>query len=141
MSLKPNRMVIYCDSSWQFQTFSNNQTCETDFERYNKATNRYEVAGGIRWDGQMKAQVTFGVVTLPLHEVRRLKKATSQSRRFRWNNSEYKWKRGGTDGKDFFCYDWLNRLIASYTEESKKLEVTDRGYTILDQSHAFFIVG
>lgn len=31
------------------------------------------------------------------------------------------------------CYDWVNRVLASYTEETKQLEVTERGYAILDQ--------
>ncbi|KAF8592502.1 hypothetical protein K439DRAFT_1625856 [Ramaria rubella] len=68
-----------------------------------------------------------------MREVRQMKKSTSQSRRFRWNNWEYKWKRNGVDGKDLICFDWLKRVIASYNEETKVLDVTERGYSILDQ--------
>lgn len=72
-----------------------------------------------------------------------------RSRRFRWDNCEYRWKRAGPDGKDLLvslqlarasvsdappqCYDWWKRLIASYNEETKVLSVSDRGYAILDQ--------
>lgn len=118
---------------FKFQTFTNNRTCETDFQRFNKFTNRYETAGIIQWNGSTNAQVTFGIVTLSLRDVRRLNKPSSQSRRFRWNNSEYKWKRGGSDGKDLFCYDWRKRVIASFNDETKVLQVSERGYTILDQ--------
>lgn len=118
---------------FKFQTFSNNRTCETDFQRFNKQTNRYETAGIIQWNGNTAAQVTFGIVTFTLREVRRLNKASSQSRRFRWNNSEYKWKRDGADGKDLICLDWRKRVIASYKDDTKALDVSDRGYAILDQ--------
>jgi hypothetical protein len=31
------------------------------------------------------------------------------------------------------CFDWRKRVIASYTDETKVLEVSQRGYAILDQ--------
>jgi hypothetical protein len=60
--LSPSHGMLLLDP--QFQTYSSNRTCETDFLRFNTATNRYEIAGEIKWDGQMNAQVTFGVVTV-----------------------------------------------------------------------------
>jgi len=114
---------------FKIQTFSNNQTCETDFYRFNKLTQRDELAGGIQWS-MRSTTVSFGAIHIPFHELRRKNKAASQSRRFRWNNSEYKWKRSE---RHLMCYDRFKRVIANYNDDTRRLEVSDRGYALLDQ--------
>jgi len=116
---------------FKIQTYSNTPTAETEFLRFNKLTGKDEWAGGIRWEG--RTTVSFGAVNMSLHELRRRKKPSSQSRRFKWNNSEYKWKRTGTGGRNLTCYDWFKRVIASYNDDTRYLEVSDRGYALLDQ--------
>ncbi|CCM01691.1 uncharacterized protein FIBRA_03755 [Fibroporia radiculosa] len=65
----------------------------TTIQRKNAATQRWENAGQIEWSSDTNASVFFGgIERVSMRDLRKLKKPTSKSRRFKANGAEYKWK-------------------------------------------------
>ncbi|TCD71309.1 hypothetical protein EIP91_011080 [Steccherinum ochraceum] len=65
---------------------------ETTFYRMNIDIDRWETAGTISWSSNHTATVRFGIEDISMRELRKPKKGSSQSRRFKAAGSEYKWK-------------------------------------------------
>ncbi|KAK1236670.1 hypothetical protein PQX77_000026 [Marasmius sp. AFHP31] len=76
-------------------------TGTTTFQRLNTNTGIYETAGHIAWLSSHNAMIAFGVDEVHIRDLRKRKKSSSQSRRFKAGNSEYKWKKAETP-RDLF---------------------------------------
>ncbi|KAJ7781419.1 hypothetical protein B0H16DRAFT_1498347 [Mycena metata] len=57
----------------------------------------------ISWTSRENATVHFGISEVNIRDLRKPKKSSSQSRRFKAGGSEYKWKM--TEGSDLLCVD------------------------------------
>ncbi|KAJ7699910.1 hypothetical protein B0H17DRAFT_1047627, partial [Mycena rosella] len=66
----------------------------TTFQRVNENTSVWEPAGEISWTSSSNATVHFGINEVNIRDLRKAKKSSSQSRRFKAQGSEYKWKMG-----------------------------------------------
>ncbi|KZP24631.1 hypothetical protein FIBSPDRAFT_951032 [Athelia psychrophila] len=104
----------------------------TTFHRRNIATDRYETAGSIEWYNSASGRITFGSDTYDMRDCRRLKKATSKSRRFPAGGSEYKWKIA-EDETHIFCVDSWGKTVATWLPETQTLKIAPKGAAILDR--------
>ncbi|KAI0092781.1 hypothetical protein BDY19DRAFT_883607 [Irpex rosettiformis] len=108
----------------------------TYFERMNCATSLWEPAGHVEWSSNHSANVYFGLERVPLRELRRLKKTTSKSRRFKANGTDYRWKLAD-NGFDLICVSTqisaFGRNVAEWSNERSTLRVVERFEPILDR--------
>ncbi|KAM5535644.1 hypothetical protein V8D89_010631 [Ganoderma adspersum] len=108
----------------------------TSIQRINTDTQVWENAGNIDWSSNTSGAVYFGVERVSIRELRKPKKPSSKSRRFRVNNSEYKWKLA-ENGTDMICVsDNLGnrgRQIAAWTQDTLTLRVAERAEGFLDR--------
>ncbi|KAL1743309.1 hypothetical protein HDZ31DRAFT_83494 [Schizophyllum fasciatum] len=104
----------------------------TTVQRRNPNTQIYETACEIEWKSDTNATVSFGVEQVTLRDLRKPKKNSSQSRRFKAGGSEYKWKIAEND-KDIFCVDTRGKAVAEWDQEQKSLKVARRSEGILDR--------
>ncbi|KAI0334762.1 hypothetical protein GY45DRAFT_1044090 [Cubamyces sp. BRFM 1775] len=108
----------------------------TSFQRKNAETQLWENAGQVEWSSNTSGAVYFGVERVSIRELRKPKKPTSKSRRFKVNNSEYKWKIA-ENGTDLICVsdNLTNRgkTIALWTQETLILRVAERAEGFLDR--------
>ncbi|KAH9853768.1 hypothetical protein C2E23DRAFT_727831 [Lenzites betulinus] len=111
-------------------------TGETSFHRRNMQTQIWENAGHVEWSSPINGSVHFGVERISIRELRKPKKPSSKSRRFKVNSSEYKWKIA-ENGADLICVsDNLTnrgRTVAVWTQEALTLRVAERAEGILDR--------
>ncbi|KAJ6516051.1 hypothetical protein C8R45DRAFT_229928 [Mycena sanguinolenta] len=103
----------------------------TTFQRRNLTTNVWEPAGEISWTSNTNATVHFGIDEVNIRDLRKPKKASSQSRRFKAQGSEYKWKM--TEGSDLFCVDSRGKTVATWNQEESTLRVGVQAEHILDR--------
>ncbi|KAI0356634.1 hypothetical protein OH77DRAFT_220137 [Trametes cingulata] len=109
----------------------------TSIQRKNPETQVWENAGQIEWTSNTNGAVYFGgVERVSFRELRKAKKPSSKSRRFKVNNSEYKWK-VAENGADLICVsdNLTNRgkTIALWTQETLILRVAERAEGFLDR--------
>ncbi|OJT13300.1 hypothetical protein TRAPUB_10066 [Trametes pubescens] len=108
----------------------------TTFQRKNFETQLWENAGQIEWNSNTSGAVYFGVERISIRELRKSKKPSSKSRRFKVNSSEYKWKIA-ENGADLICVsdNLTNRgkTIAMWTQEALILRVAERAEGFLDR--------
>ncbi|KAI0692648.1 hypothetical protein BC835DRAFT_1406968 [Cytidiella melzeri] len=108
----------------------------TYFQRMNFATNLWETAGHIEWSSDHSANIYFGLERIPLRELRRMKKNTSKSRRFKANGTDYKWKIAD-NGLDLICVSTQlgarGKNVAEWSNEALTLRVAERAEPILDR--------
>ncbi|KAL7282120.1 hypothetical protein ACG7TL_003589 [Trametes sanguinea] len=108
----------------------------TSIQRKNMDTQIWENAGQIEWSSNTSGAVYFGVERISIRELRKMKKPSSKSRRFKVNNSEYKWK-VAENGTDLICVsDSLTnrgKTIALWTQETLILRVAERAEGFLDR--------
>ncbi|EPT03552.1 hypothetical protein FOMPIDRAFT_1115195 [Fomitopsis schrenkii] len=106
----------------------------TAISRKNAATQRWENAGQIEWLSDHTANVFFGTERVHMRELRKMKKQSSKSRRFKAGGSDYKWKQA-ENGKDLLCVSTSLRGkdVATWSADQATLRVTDRGEGILDR--------
>ncbi|KAH9938401.1 uncharacterized protein B0H18DRAFT_949756 [Fomitopsis serialis] len=104
----------------------------TEISRKNAATQRWEHAGQLDWLSDHTANVMFGTERVHMRELRKMKKQSSKSRRFKAGGSEYKWKQA-ENGKDLFCVSTRGKVVATWSDDQSQLRVTDRGEGILDR--------
>ncbi|KAJ7095216.1 hypothetical protein B0H15DRAFT_967117 [Mycena belliarum] len=103
----------------------------TTFQRVNVATGVWEPAGEISWTSSSNATVHFGIAEVNIRDLRKRKKASSQSRRFKAGGSEYKWKMG--EGNDLFCVDARGKTVATWSHADTTLQVGAQAEQILDR--------
>ncbi|KAI0771868.1 hypothetical protein BD413DRAFT_475288 [Trametes elegans] len=108
----------------------------TSIQRKNMDTQLWENAGQIEWSSNTSGAVYFGVERISIRELRRQKKPSSKSRRFKAGSSEYKWKIA-ENGTDLICVsdNLTNRgkTIALWTQETLILRVAERAEGFLDR--------
>ncbi|KAL1706653.1 hypothetical protein EV121DRAFT_289234 [Schizophyllum commune] len=104
----------------------------TTVQRRNPNTEIYETACEIEWKNETNATVSFGVEQVALRDLRKPKKSSSQSRRFKAGGSEYKWKIA-ENNKDLFCVDTRGKTLAEWNEEQQSLKVARRLEGVLDR--------
>ncbi|KAI0676866.1 hypothetical protein C8Q78DRAFT_50715 [Trametes maxima] len=117
----------------------------TTIQRKNAETQLWENAGNIDWQSNTSGSVYFGgverrpllcSVQISIRELRKSKKPSSKSRRFKVNSSEYKWKLA-ENGTDLICVsdNLTNRgkTIAVWTQETLILRVAERAEGFLDR--------
>ncbi|OSX59197.1 hypothetical protein POSPLADRAFT_1040916 [Postia placenta MAD-698-R-SB12] len=110
-----------------------NNTGVTQIHRKNLATQVWEPSGHIEWTSAAAATVYFGgLERVPMRELRRMKKVSSKSRRFKANGSEYKWK-VAENGTDIYCVSTRSKTVATWSQEQSTLRVMDRAEGILDR--------
>ncbi|PCH41426.1 hypothetical protein WOLCODRAFT_131910 [Wolfiporia cocos MD-104 SS10] len=104
----------------------------TSIQRKNLTTQRWENAGQIEWTSNTNATVYFGIERVSMRELRRLKKSSSRSRRFKASGTEYKWKIADNE-IDMICVSTRGKVVAAWSHELNILRVTDRADGILDR--------
>ncbi|KAJ3761650.1 hypothetical protein FB446DRAFT_714070 [Lentinula raphanica] len=104
----------------------------TTFHRQNLATNLFEPAGQIEWSSDHNATAYFGLEEVHIRDLRRAKKSSSRSRRFKAGGSEYKWKLSSDTG-DLVCVDSRRKTIATWNQEQSNLQVASKAESILDR--------
>ncbi|EPQ59599.1 hypothetical protein GLOTRDRAFT_103596 [Gloeophyllum trabeum ATCC 11539] len=103
----------------------------TTFQRRNLTTNVWDSAGQIDWTSNSNATVTFGIDDVNIRDLRRAKKSSSKSRRFKAGGSEYKWKIA-ENNIDLFCVDSRGRTVATWAQSELTLCVVPSAEAILD---------
>ncbi|KAJ7179823.1 hypothetical protein C8R43DRAFT_1093369 [Mycena crocata] len=103
----------------------------TTFQRLNLATGVWEPAGEISWMSHSNATVHFGVNEVSISDLRKPKKKSSQSRRFKAGGSEYKWKM--TEESGLLCVDSRGKTVATWSQEETTLRVGSQAELILDR--------
>ncbi|KAJ7507591.1 hypothetical protein B0H11DRAFT_2169371 [Mycena galericulata] len=103
----------------------------TTFQRKNLNTSVWEPAGEISWTSNTNATVHFGMTEVNIRDLRKPKKSSSQSRRFKAGGSEYKWKMA--EGSDIFCVDSRGKTVATWRQEETTLTVSPQAEDILDR--------
>ncbi|TFK56119.1 hypothetical protein OE88DRAFT_1731742 [Heliocybe sulcata] len=103
----------------------------TTFQHRNLTTGIWDTAGHIDWTSNSNATVTFGLDQVNIRDLRRAKKTTSQSRRFKAKGSEYKWKIAENES-DLFCVDARGRTVATWRQSALTLSVVAGVEDILD---------
>ncbi|KZT26983.1 hypothetical protein NEOLEDRAFT_1062011 [Neolentinus lepideus HHB14362 ss-1] len=103
----------------------------TTFQHKNLTTGIWDSAGQIDWTSNYNATVTFGIDEVNIRDLRRVKKSTSKSRRFKAKGSEYKWKIAENE-TDIFCVDWRGRSVATWTQAELTLSIVSSAEAILD---------
>ncbi|RPD61923.1 hypothetical protein L226DRAFT_571316 [Lentinus tigrinus ALCF2SS1-7] len=108
----------------------------TSIQRKNAETQLWENAGQIEWSSNTSGAVYFGVERVSIRELRKPKKPSSKSRRFKAGSSEYKWKLA-ENGSDMICVsDNLGnrgKMIAQWSQDTFTLRVTERAEGFLDR--------
>ncbi|KDQ64744.1 hypothetical protein JAAARDRAFT_28384 [Jaapia argillacea MUCL 33604] len=104
----------------------------TTFHRKNRATLVWEPAGQIEWSSNSNAMIQFGIDEVSIRDLRRAKKSSSKSRRFKAGGSEYKWK-VDDNGTDLFCVDSWGKVVATWSQEDLTLRVASQVEGILDR--------
>ncbi|OBZ76436.1 hypothetical protein A0H81_03575 [Grifola frondosa] len=104
----------------------------TSMERKNLVTQRWENAGHIEWLSDYNANVYFGIERVPMRELRRSKKASSKSRRFKAAGAEYKWKLA-ENGTDLICVSTRGKAVATWSQDTLVLRVAERAEGFLDR--------
>ncbi|KAF5388034.1 hypothetical protein D9615_000230 [Tricholomella constricta] len=104
----------------------------TNFYRQNLETTVFEPAGAIEWISNENATIQFGIEEISIRDLRKAKKSSSQSRRFKAGGSVYKWKIADNE-VDLYCVDSWGRTIATWTQEQLQLSVAARVEDILDR--------
>ncbi|KAJ8595342.1 hypothetical protein M405DRAFT_728213 [Rhizopogon salebrosus TDB-379] len=108
----------------------------TTYHRKNMTSLAFECAGYIHWSSNTNATVCFGVDELSIKDVRKVKNATSRSRRFQCSaGAWHKWKiaDNGTDLYVRDCTDSKNKHIASWSHEERTLKVTPYASIMIDR--------
>ncbi|EIN10658.1 hypothetical protein PUNSTDRAFT_112482 [Punctularia strigosozonata HHB-11173 SS5] len=107
----------------------------TTFERRNHRNNIWELAGEIAWRHEYSAKVIFGIEEYELTDLRRRKKSTSESRRFKVDDKEYKWKKLEQDDElvTLTCINSRGNVVAVWDNERSTLSVDRDVYIILDR--------
>jgi len=128
---------IFVDSLclYKFRTISTSQSAyvSSSFTRFNADTGRFESAGEIEWlRNQQECKVTFGIYEFHSSSLRRAKKRTSKSRRFKVRGTEYKWKKS-EEGTQLTCTDTSRNLIAKWERVNSKMHITERGKGMEDE--------
>ncbi|KAI0346740.1 hypothetical protein BDW22DRAFT_1321843 [Trametopsis cervina] len=107
----------------------------TYYHRWNPSTSIWEAAGQIEWSSSYSAYIWFGDERIALRELRRAKKNTSKSRRFKANGIDYKWKIAD-NGFDLICESTQVGAfgnVAEWSNEKSTLRVAARAEPILDR--------
>ncbi|KAJ6629163.1 hypothetical protein B0H10DRAFT_2160627 [Mycena sp. CBHHK59/15] len=99
----------------------------TTFQRKNLNTSIWEPAGEISWMSNSNATVHFGINEVHIRDLRKPKKSSSQSRRFKAGGSEYKWK------IDMQCVDSRGKTVATWSQEETTLRVKAQVEHVLDR--------
>ncbi|KAH9943071.1 uncharacterized protein BXZ73DRAFT_97133 [Epithele typhae] len=117
------------------------------YKRKNAETSVWENAGQIEWSSNTSGAVYFGVERahaylgggrgqISIRELRKPKKPSSQSRRFKVNGTEYKWKLA-ENNTDMTCVsDSLGargKPLATWTDATRTLRVAERAEPFLDR--------
>ncbi|KIK65447.1 hypothetical protein GYMLUDRAFT_258198 [Collybiopsis luxurians FD-317 M1] len=106
----------------------------TTFHRQNLTTSIFEPAGQIDWSSDYNATIYFGLEEVHIRNLRKAKKPSSQSRRFKAaDGSEYKWKMSSSESDDLVCVDSRGKAVASWYQEKSHLHVSPKGELILDR--------
>jgi len=93
----------------------------------------FDNIGHIYWSSNTNATIRFGVDEVSIKDVRKVKNATSHSRRFKCGaGAWYKWKIAN-NGEDLYCIDLKDRHIALWSHEEKILKVAPHASTMLDR--------
>ncbi|KIP12826.1 hypothetical protein PHLGIDRAFT_123891 [Phlebiopsis gigantea 11061_1 CR5-6] len=130
------------------------RTGVTTYHRMNTSTGTWMMAGSIDWQTDSTCNVFFGGtekvpplsnyyvrqrtknVQVHIRELRKSKKATSKSRRFKAGGSEYKWKLA-ENGRDLTCLSQqltsYGKTVAEWSQETLTLRVAERVEPILDR--------
>ncbi|KAJ3485364.1 hypothetical protein NLI96_g5028 [Meripilus lineatus] len=104
----------------------------TTFQRQNFAVPRWETAGQIEWVNNYNGYIYFGVERVAMRDVRRQKKSTSTSRRFKAGGNEFKWKIIN-EGEDLICVSARGKTVALWTQSTQILKVVERVENVLDR--------
>ncbi|KAJ7937218.1 hypothetical protein B0H13DRAFT_1698960 [Mycena leptocephala] len=104
----------------------------TTFSRRNLATSVMEPAGEISWTSNSNATVHFGISEVNIRDLRKPKKSSSMSRRFKAGGSEYKWKMVA-EGNDLVCVDSRGKTVATWSQDETTLRVGVQAEHILDR--------
>ncbi|KAL6299127.1 hypothetical protein BKA93DRAFT_620044 [Sparassis latifolia] len=132
-SFSAHQQLVLLPRSHQFHHPATGSTSGvTSFQRKNLNTQRWENAGQIEWMSDSSANVYFGIERVSARELRRSKKTSSKSRRFKVAGSEYKWKIA-ENGVDLFCVSTRGKTVAVWSQETQVLRVTERAEGFLDR--------
>jgi len=104
----------------------------TTFHRMNTATNRWETALELEYRSNVPIVAHFGIEAVHVRDLRKAKKSSSKSRRFQVGGSEYKWK-NTDDGQDLYCVDSRNKVVATWSQENRRLWVAEKLQGRLDR--------
>ncbi|KAG6832962.1 hypothetical protein H0H92_004846 [Tricholoma furcatifolium] len=104
----------------------------TTFHRRNAETGNFEPVGEIEWLSNVNATIHFGQEEVSIKDLRKIKNANSQSRRFKVAGDVYKWKLANSNG-GLYCIDYRDRTIATWSQQQLQLRVSARGEAILDR--------
>ncbi|KAG2077596.1 hypothetical protein BDR04DRAFT_556298 [Suillus decipiens] len=106
----------------------------TTYQRKNMNSLIFETAGQISWSSNTNPSVVyFGLEDVSVRDLRKVKNATSQSRRFKSGvGAGYKWK-VSDNRTDLYCIDSQDKYIASWSNYEKILRVTPRASAMLDR--------
>ncbi|THV03273.1 hypothetical protein K435DRAFT_827117 [Dendrothele bispora CBS 962.96] len=122
------------DASTEFYRFHHPvtglKTGLTTFQRHNLKTDIFETAGQIDWLSNYNCTISFGIDEVHIRELRKMKKSSSKSRRFKAGGSEYKWKE---EDKNLICVDSRGKTVATWTDKDKKLWVAGKLEPVLDR--------
>jgi len=117
----------------------------TEFQRrtFDSVNTRFETAGRIEWSTDADAAVVyFGTDAVPMSQLRKAKRTSSKSRRFKADGIEYKW-RIAENGRDLFCMDKRKATLAVSSLESNRQIIridAARGEPILDYVVVTFLL-
>jgi len=111
---------------------ANTGTTTTTFHRMNLATNRWETAGEIEYRSLTPITVHFGIEAVHARDLRKLKKSSSKSRRFKAGGSEYKWKIADNE-TDLVCVDSRGKPVAKWSQQALQLLVAEKVQGCLDR--------
>ncbi|KAJ7086718.1 hypothetical protein C8R44DRAFT_820879 [Mycena epipterygia] len=103
----------------------------TTFQRQDLTTSVWEPAGEISWTSNSNATVHFGMDAVDIRDLRKPKKSSSQSRRFKAGGSEYKWKM--SDRSNLFCVDARGKTVATWIHDETTLHVGAQAEHVLDR--------
>ncbi|KAF5393870.1 hypothetical protein D9757_000186 [Collybiopsis confluens] len=119
----------------------------TTFHRQNVATGIFETAGQIDWLSDYNATVYFGLeeashtcISAANWQICRTdsrprieETQEDESRRFKVDGSEYKWKLATSNSGGLFCVDSRGKVIATWNQEQSNLDVSPGAESILDR--------
>lgn len=117
----------------------------THYHRMNFDAHRWESAGHIEWSNAFVCSVWWGGMHKEsIIDLRRRKKSSSKSRRFRTSSgAEYKWKIA-ENGEDLVCVSAqlssLGKVVAEWSHEKLTLRVSEAVEPILDRIVVTWII-